>query len=132
VSFLEATGKMLIEKANNEGARKSRRKVATKESDSYYKNFRGLVILVNFSEVIKLITVALNHERGAIGLCNSHWIGICWHCRRAKHRHQADKQQSKFLHCWVIKNFGFYIFKPKPVIADGLGFKNVAIISKSG
>ena len=50
VSFLEATGKMLIEKANNEGARKSRRKVATKESDSYYKNFRGLVILVNFSD----------------------------------------------------------------------------------
>lgn len=50
VSFLEATGKMLIEKANNEGARKSRHKVATKESDSYYKNFRGLVILVNFSD----------------------------------------------------------------------------------
>ena len=50
VSFLEATGKMLIEKANNEGARKARRKVATKESDSYYKNFRGLVILVNFSD----------------------------------------------------------------------------------
>ena len=50
MSFLEATGKMLIEKANNEGARKSRRKVATKESDSYYKNFRGLVILVNFSD----------------------------------------------------------------------------------
>ena len=50
VSFLEATGKMLIEKANNDGARKSRRKVATKESDSYYKNFRGLVILVNFSD----------------------------------------------------------------------------------
>lgn len=50
VSFLETTGKMLIEKANNEGARKSRRKVATKESDSYYKNFRGLVILVNFSD----------------------------------------------------------------------------------
>ena len=50
VSFLEATGKMLIEKANNDGARKSRRKVATKESDSYYKNFRGLVILINFSD----------------------------------------------------------------------------------
>lgn len=50
VSFLEATGKMLIEKANNESARKSRRKVATKESDSYYKNFRGLVILINFSD----------------------------------------------------------------------------------
>ena len=50
VSFLEATGKMLIEKANNEGARKARRKVATKESDSYYKNFRGLVILINFSD----------------------------------------------------------------------------------
>ncbi len=50
MSFLEATGKMLIEKANNDGARKSRRKVATKESDSYYKNFRGLVILVNFSD----------------------------------------------------------------------------------
>ena len=50
VSFLEATGKMLVEKANNEGARKSRRKVATKESDSYYKNFRGLVILINFSD----------------------------------------------------------------------------------
>ncbi len=50
VSFLETTGKMLIEKANNDGARKSRRKVATKESDSYYKNFRGLVILVNFSD----------------------------------------------------------------------------------
>lgn len=50
VSFLEATGKILIEKANNEGARKSRRKVATKESDSYYKNFRGLVILINFSD----------------------------------------------------------------------------------
>ena len=41
---------MLIEKANNEGARKARRKVATKESDSYYKNFRGLVILINFSD----------------------------------------------------------------------------------
>ncbi|MDO5588472.1 MAG: M6 family metalloprotease domain-containing protein [Bacteroidales bacterium] len=50
VSFLETTGKMLIEKANNDGARKSRRKVATKESDSYYKNFRGLVILINFSD----------------------------------------------------------------------------------
>ena len=50
MSFLEATGKMLIEKANNDGARKSRHKVATKESDSYYKNFRGLVILVNFSD----------------------------------------------------------------------------------
>lgn len=50
VSFLESTGKMLIEKANNEGARKARRKVATKESDSYYKNFRGLVILINFSD----------------------------------------------------------------------------------
>lgn len=50
VSFLEATGKMLVEKTNNEGARKSRRKVATKESDSYYKNFRGLVILINFSD----------------------------------------------------------------------------------
>ena len=31
-------------------ARKARRQVATKESYDYYKNFRGLVILVNFSD----------------------------------------------------------------------------------
>ncbi len=49
-SFLEATGKMLFEKAKNEGARKARRQVAHKASESFYKNFRGLVVLINFSD----------------------------------------------------------------------------------
>ncbi len=49
-TFLEATGKMLFEKAKNDGARKARRQVASKVSENYYKNFRGLVILINFSD----------------------------------------------------------------------------------
>lgn len=50
LTFLAATGKMLFEQSSNESAHKARRQVATKESDSYYKNFRGLVILINYSD----------------------------------------------------------------------------------
>lgn len=47
-AFLRATGKMLLENAKSEDARKARRQVAHRASESYYKNFRGLVILINF------------------------------------------------------------------------------------
>ena len=61
ITFLESTGKMLVEKASSEGARKARRQVATKGSDSYYKNFRGLVILINFTDRKFTRSDALTH-----------------------------------------------------------------------
>ncbi|MDO4510802.1 MAG: M6 family metalloprotease domain-containing protein [Bacteroidales bacterium] len=49
-AFLQATGKMLTESAAKRSAQKARHQVATKESDSYYQNFRGLVIMISFKD----------------------------------------------------------------------------------
>ncbi|MGM9868550.1 MAG: M6 family metalloprotease domain-containing protein [Sodaliphilus sp.] len=68
-AFLQATGKMLHEVQRNQASQKARRQVATRETDDFYANFRGLVILVNFtdrqfsrSDYKSVITNMLNKE----------------------------------------------------------------------
>ena len=49
-AFLSMQSKMQYAEAAERSANKARKAVATRESSSYYKNFRGLVILVNFND----------------------------------------------------------------------------------
>ena len=49
-AFLQTTGKMLHEEERNQASKKARNRVATKVSDSFYSKFRGLVVLVNFTD----------------------------------------------------------------------------------
>lgn len=50
VAWLNATGKMLTEQASANRARKLRRQVAAKAMPTDYEKFRGLVVLVNFTD----------------------------------------------------------------------------------
>ena len=69
LAFLQTTGKMLHEVQRNQASNKARRQVATKASDTFYSKFRGLVVLVNFtdrkfsrSDYKKVITNMFNKE----------------------------------------------------------------------
>ena len=68
-AFLQTTGKMLHEEERNQASKKARSRVATKVSDSFYSKFRGLVVLVNFtdrkftrSDYKSVVTDMLNKE----------------------------------------------------------------------
>lgn len=50
VAWLNATGKMLTEQTSVNRARKLRRQVAAKATTTDYQKFRGLVVLVNFTD----------------------------------------------------------------------------------
>ena len=50
-AYLDTVDKFIFEVSEEMAARKARQNVAVKESYSYYKNFKGLVILINFSDL---------------------------------------------------------------------------------